>query len=103
MFATLAVAAVTAAGPAAAAPAATLRGGADITAHVTGERPGYRCQIAAHDVDGPWASVGADGVVDLDSGPLPHGRHRVSVLCEDRDRGDASVHTIARNTEVVTG
>ncbi len=98
----LAAATVTCAGPAAAGPMAVLRGGADITAHVTGEHPGYRCQIAAHGVDGPWQSVGVDGVVDLDSGPLPTGRHVVSVLCEDRDRGDASVHTIARNTEVFT-
>ncbi|MCX4094909.1 hypothetical protein [Nocardia sp. alder85J] len=101
-LAALAATAVTGAGPAVAAPLATLRGGATITAHVIGERPGYRCQIAAHDVDGPWRPVGADGVVDLDSGRLPTGRHVVSVLCEDRGRGDGTVHTVARNTEVFT-
>ncbi|MQY25266.1 hypothetical protein NRB56_08220 [Nocardia sp. RB56] len=98
----LAAATVTGAGPAAASPVAVFRGDGAITAHVTGEHPGYRCQIAAHGVDGPWRPVGADGVVDLDSGPLPAGRHVVSVLCENRDRGDASVHTVARNTEVFT-
>ncbi|MEG8178709.1 hypothetical protein GZH49_09180 [Nocardia terpenica] len=90
-------------GPAGASPAVAYRGGKTIAAHVTGERRGYRCQIAAHDIDGPWRTVNSAGVVDLDSGPVPPGRHLVQVICEDLRRGDVTTHVVGRSTEVVTG
>ncbi|RMI28608.1 hypothetical protein EBN03_29825 [Nocardia stercoris] len=90
-------------GAAGALPAVTYRGGATITAHLQGERPGYSCQIAAHDIDGPWRTVDSAGTADLDSGALPPGRHRVRVICEDRARGDVTTHVVGAATEVTTG
>ncbi|MBF6176763.1 hypothetical protein [Nocardia blacklockiae] len=90
-------------GLATAAPTAAFQGGTTITAHVTGAKPGYDCQIAARDIDGPWRAVSADGVVDLDSGPVPAGPHRVRILCEDRKRGDVATHLVGREAEVRTG
>jgi hypothetical protein len=98
-----AVVGVIAAGPAGALPAVDYRGGTTVTAHVTGEQPGYECQIAAHDIDGPRRVVNAAGVADLDSGPVRPGPHRVRVICEDRKRGDITTHVVGRETEVVTG
>lgn len=83
-------------------PVATYQGGATITAHVSGELPGYQCQLAGHDISGPWRPVGTDGAVDLESGPLAAGRHTVTVLCENRRRGDATTHVVGRNAEVFT-
>ncbi|WP_280385151.1 hypothetical protein [Nocardia wallacei] len=104
LLATAAAGPVTAgADPASAAPAVTYRGGATITAHVTGERPGYECQIASRAIDGPWRRVNAAGVVDLDSGPIPAGRHTVRVLCENRAAGDHTTHVVGGDTAVVTG
>ncbi|WP_280270656.1 hypothetical protein [Nocardia wallacei] len=91
------------AGSVAAAPMVTFEGGATITAHVVGAKPGDDCQIAARHIDGPWRRVPADGVVDLESGPVRAGRHMVRILCEDRDRGDAATHLVGRATEVRTG
>ncbi|MFI5779729.1 hypothetical protein [Nocardia sp. NPDC051570] len=91
---------IIAAEPAAAAPAVTFRIGGTITAHVTGEKPGYHCQIAAHDIDGPWGPVNPGGDVDLDSGPVRGGRHMVRVICENRQRGDTTTHLVGRGAEV---
>ncbi len=91
------------AGLASAAPTVTFAGGATITAHVVGAKPGYDCQIAARHIDGPWRRVPAHGVVDLESGPVPAGRHVVRILCENRERGDAATHLVGRATEVLTG
>ncbi|WP_156959861.1 hypothetical protein [Nocardia sp. BMG51109] len=91
------------AGVAGAEPAVDFRGGAHIHAHVTGAKPGHDCQIAARDIDGPWRPVRADGVVDLESGPVPPGRHAVRVLCENRMRGDIATHVVGGVTEVTTG
>ncbi|MBB5911329.1 hypothetical protein BJY24_000196 [Nocardia transvalensis] len=89
-------------GPAGAAPAVTFGGGATVTAHVTGAKPGHDCQIAARDIDGPWQPVGLDGTVDLDSGPVRAGPHLVRVLCENRLRGDVATHSLGRETVVTT-
>ncbi|WP_067703828.1 hypothetical protein [Nocardia jejuensis] len=74
-------------------PKAVIQGRTAITAHVSGEKSGYKCQIAAADVSGPWGTVASDGTVDLTLGP-----HRSSktlrVICEDPKRGDASLHTV---------
>jgi hypothetical protein len=91
------------AGRAAAGPVVSVHGGGTITAHITGEMPGYDCQIAAHDINGPRRVVNANGAVDLDSGPVPDGRHVVGVICENRKRGDATTHVVGRGTEVTTG
>ncbi|GAB2728086.1 hypothetical protein [Nocardia thraciensis] len=88
--------------PASTAPTVDYRGGATISARVTRERPGYACQIAARDIDGPWRTVNAAGGVDLESGPVPAGRHVVRVLCENRADGDFTTHTVGRATAVVT-
>ena len=91
------------AGLASATPVVDFYAGATIGAHVTGAGPGHRCQIAARDIDGPWQPVRADGRVDLESGPVPVGRHTVRVLCEDRARGDAATHIVGDKIDVVTG
>ncbi|RDI42751.1 hypothetical protein [Nocardia mexicana] len=103
LFAAAAAGSVTAgADPAFATPTVTYGGGAIITAQVTGERPGYACQIAARDIDGPWRTVNAAGGVELESGPVPAGRHVVRVLCENRTDGDFTTHIVGRDTAVAT-
>ncbi|MCM6774647.1 hypothetical protein NDR87_13060 [Nocardia sp. CDC159] len=88
---------------ASAAPSAALRGGTSIAAHVTGEQAGRVCRIASAGVDMPWRPVGSDGTVDLDTGPVHAGRHLARVVCEDPRVGAASVRTVGRAAEVVTG
>ncbi|RDI67512.1 hypothetical protein [Nocardia pseudobrasiliensis] len=88
---------------ASASPSAALHGGATIAAHVTGERSGQVCRIAATGIEMPWRPVGSDGSVDLDTGPVRAGRHTARVVCEDPGIGDASQHSVGRAEEVFTG
>ncbi|MGV9680909.1 hypothetical protein ACWDSJ_37040 [Nocardia sp. NPDC003482] len=88
---------------ASASPSAAVHGGTTISAHVTGERAGQVCRIAAPGIDMPWRPVGRDGTVDLDTGPVPAGRHEARVVCEDPRVGDASVRTVGRVEDVFTG
>ncbi|WP_067530963.1 hypothetical protein [Nocardia crassostreae] len=73
-------------------PRAVIHGRHALTASVTGEKPGNRCQLAGKSVSGPWETVAADGTVrlTLDAG----GGKDVHVLCEDPARGDSSVHIV---------
>ncbi|MFD6353730.1 hypothetical protein KHQ06_02535 [Nocardia tengchongensis] len=75
-------------------PRAVIQGRTEVTAHVTGEKPNNKCQIAGHDVSGPWGVVDADGTVTLTLGSAYHGGKRLRVICEDPKRGDASLHTV---------
>ncbi|WP_067712366.1 hypothetical protein [Nocardia yamanashiensis] len=75
-------------------PKAVIQGRTAVTAHVTGEKPGYKCQIAGKDVAGPWGIVESDGTVSLTlGGGRPKGK-QLRVICEDPRRGDASLHTV---------
>ncbi|MEC3955184.1 hypothetical protein VMT65_19240 [Nocardia sp. CDC153] len=75
-------------------PKAVIHGRAEVTARVTGEKPGNRCQIAAADVSGPWGTVGADGTVALTLGRGQDSGKKLRVICEDPKRGDTSLHTV---------
>ncbi|MFE3262425.1 hypothetical protein ACFXPS_44050 [Nocardia sp. NPDC059091] len=75
-------------------PDAVLRGRSTVTAHVTGEKSGDRCQIADEHVAGPWGTVNADGTVDLTLDRADTDSEDLRVLCEDPERGDTSVHTV---------
>ncbi|MBF6170264.1 hypothetical protein [Nocardia blacklockiae] len=86
---------------ASASPSAVLRGGATVTAHVTEAKPGQACRIEGTGVGMPWRAVGADGTVDLNSGPVPPGRHRARVMCEQQ--GGAGEHPVGRQEDVFTG
>ncbi|MBF6332062.1 hypothetical protein [Nocardia transvalensis] len=88
---------------ASASPSAALRGGATITAHVSGQKSGEVCRIVAAGVDMPWRPVGSGGTVDLDTGPVRAGRHAARVVCEDARIGDASAHAVGKQDEVFTG
>ncbi|WP_330183513.1 hypothetical protein OHB26_07655 [Nocardia sp. NBC_01503] len=75
-------------------PKAVIQGRTAVTAHVTGEKSGNRCQIAGKNLAGPWAVVDKTGAADLTLGPLrPNGKH-IRVICEDPKRGDSSLHTV---------
>ncbi|NKY89537.1 hypothetical protein [Nocardia veterana] len=97
------VAFVVGAATAAATPSAALRGGATITAHVTGEKPGVQCRITASGVEMPWRTVGSDGSVDLDTGPVPSGRHAARVVCTDPRVGASDRHAVGKEEDVFTG
>ncbi|MVU79122.1 hypothetical protein GPX89_17955 [Nocardia sp. ET3-3] len=76
-------------------PKAVIHGRADVTARVTGEKPGNKCQIAAADVSGPWGTVDTDGTVTLTlAAGRSNGKQKLRVICEDPKRGDASMHTV---------
>ncbi|MGW4248109.1 hypothetical protein [Nocardia sp. NPDC004722] len=75
-------------------PKALIQGRSTIAAHVTGEKPGTRCQIAGKKVAGPWATVELDGSAILTLGPTHANINELRVLCEDITRGDVSVHTV---------
>ncbi|WP_157513892.1 hypothetical protein [Nocardia concava] len=75
-------------------PKAVIHDRATVTARVTGEKPGNKCQIAAADVSGPWGTVGADGTVTLTLGSVRSDAKNLRVICEDPKRGDASLHTV---------
>ncbi|MRH91357.1 hypothetical protein GFY24_28615 [Nocardia sp. SYP-A9097] len=75
-------------------PKAVIQGRTAVTAHVTGEKAGNRCQIAGKNLAGPWSVVDKSGTADLTLGPLrPNGKH-IRVICEDPKRGDSSLHTV---------
>ncbi|AYF73422.1 hypothetical protein D7D52_05605 [Nocardia yunnanensis] len=73
-------------------PKAVIHGRAEITARVTGEKPGNKCQIASKDRSGPWGTVGGDGTVSLTLGGRTDKTLRV--ICEDPAKGDVSLHTV---------
>ncbi|MEV6774438.1 hypothetical protein AB0N05_37955 [Nocardia sp. NPDC051030] len=75
-------------------PKAVIQGRTAITAHVSGEKVGYKCQIAGSNVSGPWGTVGADGTVDLTLGEVHGDLKKLRVICEDPARGDVSMHTV---------
>ncbi|MEC3913456.1 hypothetical protein [Nocardia sp. CDC160] len=75
-------------------PRAVIHGRSEVTARVTGEKPGNRCQIAAADVSGPWGTVGSDGTVALTLGAGHGSAKKLRVICEDPKRGDTSMHTV---------
>ncbi len=91
---------VVGAATASATPSAVVRGGPTITAHVTEAKQGQACRIEAPGVDMPWRAVGADGTVDLDTGPVAPGHHRARVTCEERG---AAAHPVGRQEDVFTG
>ncbi|MFC9993473.1 hypothetical protein [Nocardia sp. NPDC127526] len=72
-------------------PRAVIHGRATLTATVSGEKPGNRCQLAGKTVSGPWATVAADGSAKL---TLAAGGRDIRVLCEDPAQGDSSVHIV---------
>ncbi|MFF2552810.1 hypothetical protein ACFVUS_17525 [Nocardia sp. NPDC058058] len=75
-------------------PKAVIQGRTAVTAHVSGEKAGNRCQIAGKNLAGPWGVVDKSGAVDLTLGPIrPNGKH-IRVICEDPKRGDSSMHTV---------
>ncbi|MFJ9370581.1 hypothetical protein ACIRRA_40010 [Nocardia sp. NPDC101769] len=77
------------------APEATLQDRySTVTAHVTGETSGDRCQIAGEHVAGPWSIVKSDGTVDLTLDRRGTGPEGLRILCESPERGDVSIHTI---------
>ncbi|MFF0496998.1 hypothetical protein ACFYU5_11375 [Nocardia aobensis] len=88
---------------AAATPSVALRGGATITARVTGEKAGQTCRITGSGIDMPWRTVSSDGSVELDSGPVPSGRHNARVVCRDSRTGAASQHAVGKEEDVFTG
>ncbi len=92
---------VVGAATASATPEAALRGGPTISAHVTGAKPGQACRIEAAGVDMPWRTVGADGSVVLDSGPVSRGRHDARVMCGGP--GGAAAHAVGKQEDVFTG
>lgn len=75
-------------------PKAVIQGRSTVTAHVTGEKAGARCQIAGKDIAGPWGSVDTAGAVDLTLGSIRTDTKRIRVICEDPLRGDSSLHTV---------
>ncbi|APB01748.1 hypothetical protein [Nocardia seriolae] len=75
-------------------PKAVIHDRAAVTARVTGEKPGNRCQIAGADVSGPWGTVGSDGTVTLTLGTAHGNGKKLRVICDDPKRGDASLHTV---------
>lgn len=75
-------------------PRAVIQGRTEITAKVTGEKPGYRCLIAGKDISGPWGTVAPDGTVTLTLGGVKDPGKHLRVLCEDPKRGDPSLHTV---------
>ncbi|MGW4241370.1 hypothetical protein [Nocardia sp. NPDC004722] len=76
------------------APEALIQGRTNIAAHVIGEVPGTRCQIAGQKVSGPWGTVDTDGSVTLVLRSTHASINQLRVICEDLRRGDASVHTV---------
>ncbi|MCC3312751.1 hypothetical protein [Nocardia africana] len=88
---------------AAATPSVALRGGATVTARVTGEKAGQACRITGSDIDMPWRTVGSDGSVELDSGPVSSGRHTARVVCQDPRTGASSRHAVGKEEDVFTG
>lgn len=75
-------------------PKAVIQGRTALTAQVTGEKPGNRCQIAGKNVAGPWGTVADTGKVELTLGPEQNNGKHLRVICEDPARGDASLHTV---------
>ncbi|ATL68612.1 hypothetical protein [Nocardia terpenica] len=94
---------VVGAATASANPSAAVRGGTTITAHVSGEKPGQVCRIAALGLPMRWQPVDSGGAVDLDSGPVTSGRHAAQVVCENPTVGDVSAHEVGKEEDVFTG
>ncbi len=86
-----------------ATPSVDVDGGATITAQVSGLEPGQACRIDAAGLEMPWRPVGRDGTVELNSGPVPQGRHDATIVCENPLAGKASVHTVGHEQDVFTG
>lgn len=94
---------VVGAATASATPSVDVHGGNTITAQVSGEKPELSCRIAGAGIAMRWRAVGRDGTVQLDSGPVPQGRHDARIVCENPRIGQPSVHTVGHEEDVFTG